>query len=145
MADANTQSFAHHTKFDPVFHFFLVPIGLINLIVSIVSCFRNPSIDKGWIIVISLAALVAVFKMRIYALKVQDRVIRLEERLRLSQLLSPSLGARVPELTIPQLIALRFACDAEVPSLTEKALAGNLKPKEIKQAIVTWRPDFYRV
>jgi hypothetical protein len=145
MADADTQSFANHTKYDPAFHFFLAPIALVNLIVSIVSCFRHPSIDAGWIVVISLAALVAVFKMRIYSLKVQDRVIRLEERLRLSQLLNTSLAARIPDLTIPQLVALRFACDSEVPGLAEKTLGAKLKPKEIKQAIVTWRPDTFRV
>jgi Family of unknown function (DUF6526) len=145
MADANAQSFSNHTKYDPTFHFFLAPIGLINLIVAIVSCVRNPSLGKGWIIVLSLAALVAIFKMRIYSLKVQDRVIRLEERLRLSQLLNTSLCARIPELTERQLIALRFACDPEVPSLTEKVLAGNLKPADIKKSIVTWRPDMFRI
>ena len=145
MADANAQSFSNHTKYDPLFHFFLAPVTLINLIISTTSCIRNPSLDKGWIIVLSLTALLAVFKMRVYSLKVQDRVIRLEERLRLSRLLNQSLCARIPELTEGQLIALRFACDAEAPSLAEKALAGNMKPVDIKKAIVTWRPDFFRV
>jgi hypothetical protein len=145
MADANAQNYSNHAKFDPLFHFFLAPIGLINLMISIYSCVRNPTLDRGWIIVISLAGLLAIFKMRVYSLKVQDRVIRLEERLRLSRLINTSLSARIPDLTEGQLIALRFACDAEAPALAEKALAGNMKPKEIKQAIVNWRPDYFRV
>jgi uncharacterized membrane protein YdbT with pleckstrin-like domain len=145
MADANAQNYSNHAKFDPLFHFFLAPIGLINLMISIVSCIRNPTLDRGWIIVISLAGFLAIFKMRVYSLKVQDRVIRLEERLRLSRLINTSLSARIPDLTEGQLIALRFACDAEAPALAEKALGGNMKPKEIKQAIVNWRPDYFRV
>jgi hypothetical protein len=145
MADAGAQSYSNHTRFDPIFHFFLLPVAAINLIVSIVSCFRNPSLDKGWIIVLSLAGVLAIFLIRTYSLKVQDRVIRLEERLRLSQLLNASLSARIPELTERQLIALRFACDAEIPGLTEKTLAGNLKPADIKKSIVRWRPDLFRV
>jgi hypothetical protein len=145
MPDDSTQNYSNHTKYDPVFHFFLAPVGLINLIVSIISCIRNPSVDKGWIVVISLAALVAIFKMRVYSLKVQDRVIRLEERLRLGRLLSEPLRSRIPDLSVGQLIALRFAGDAEVPGLTEKALAGNMKPADIKKAIVTWRPDTFRI
>jgi uncharacterized membrane protein YdbT with pleckstrin-like domain len=145
MADANAQNYSNHAKFDPLFHFFLAPIGLINLMISIVSCIRNPTLDRGWIVVISLAGLLAIFKMRVYSLKVQDRVIRLEERLRLSRLINTSLSARIPDLTAGQLIALRFACDAEAPALAEKALACNMKPKEIKQAIVNWRPDDFRV
>jgi hypothetical protein len=145
MADTNAQNYSNHAKFDPLFHFFLAPIGVINLMISISSCIRNPTLDRGWIIVISLAGLLAIFKMRVYSLKVQDRVIRLEERLRLSRLINTSLSASIPNLTEGQLIALRFACDAEAPALAEKALAGNMKPKEIKQAIVNWRPDYFRV
>lgn len=75
----------------------------------------------------------------------QDRLIRLEERLRLATLVADPYRARIGELTEGQLVALRFACDAEVPALVEKALAANLKPKEIKQSIVNWRPDYFRV
>jgi hypothetical protein len=99
----------------------------------------------GWFVILAIAGAVAVFKIRTYALKAQDRVIRLEERMRLAQLVPAPLRGRVGELTEPQLIALRFACDAEIPALVEKTLAGNMRQRDIKQAIVTWRPDYFRI
>jgi len=89
--------------------------------------------------------LIAVFKIRLYALKVQDRVIRLEQRLRLAIVLAEPLRSRIPELTEAQLIALRFASDAEVPKLAERALTEKLSQTDIKKAIQTWRPDYWRV
>jgi hypothetical protein len=86
-----------------------------------------------------------MFKTRLYALKVQDRVIRLEERLRLTQLLPESTRARIGELSEGQLIALRFACDAEVPGLVQQALDGKWDQKQVKSAIKNWRPDYLRV
>jgi hypothetical protein len=117
----------------------------INVLVAIWNLIRNPSLGAGWFVVLAIAGAIAVVKIRTYALKAQDRVIRLEERLRLTQLLAEPLRAHIGELTEPQLIALRFACDAEVPSLVEKALAGNMAQRDIKKAIVTWRPDYFRV
>lgn len=145
MPDTLEQNFANHAKFDPPFHFVLAPITLANVIVSIMAVVHNPGTSTAWCLVLSVAALLAVFKVRIYALKVQDRLIRLEERLRLSQLLSESMRSRVGELTVSQLVALRFASDAEIPGLVEKTLAGGLKNSDIKKAITTWRPDMFRV
>jgi hypothetical protein len=87
---------------------------------------------------------VAVFKIRLYALKVQDRLIRLEERLRLAQLLKEPLRSRVDELTEAQLVGLRFAAAPELPALVEKALAGMTR-SDIKKAVTNWRPDYFRV
>jgi hypothetical protein len=135
------QSFKSHTKFDPKFHFFLMPVFLITLIGYVVSFVKGPNLHSGWMVVVALAALVAVFTIRIYALKVQDRIIRLEERLRLCALPEAVLG----KLDEKQLVALRFASDAEAPALAQKAAAESMKPKEIKAAIQNWRPDYFRV
>ena len=94
---------------------------------------------------VSVAATIAVLKIRLYTLRVQDRVIRLEERLRLASLLSDPLRSRIPELTEGQLIALRFASDAEVAQLADRAISEKLSPEDIKKAIQTWRPDYWRV
>ena len=139
------QSLQSHTMWDPAFHFFLAPVGLLLLIGSIVRLVQNFDLKHGAYVLIFLWALVAIFKMRVYSLKVQDRVIRLEERLRLEKMLDEPLKSRVGELSVDQLIGLRFCCEAELPGVVQKALAENLNRKQIKQAIQTWRPDYWRV
>ncbi len=152
MAENAPQSYAHHTRWDPWFHFFVLPVFVLALIMSLIHFFAH--ITEGdfrdhfhafLLILLAAALLVAVFKIRLYALKVQDRVIRLEERLRLTQLLSEPLRSRIPELTEGQLCGLRFASDAEVPKLVERALSEKLSRKDIKRAIKNWRPDYWRV
>ncbi len=144
------QNLQNHAKFDPPFHFFLAPVALLILVAAVIKAIHN-GFDGDHIvysielILGGLWALVLTFKVRLYSLKVQDRVIRLEERVRLEKLLPENLKSRIYELTEQQLIALRFASDGELPTLVEKTLAGNLKPKEIKQAIQSWRPDYWRV
>src|SRR5882762_1248155 len=109
------QSLANHTKYDPPFHFFLAPVALALVIGATFNLVRNPNWSTGWHELAALWALVATFKMRLYSLKVQDRVIRLEERLRLHMLCQEPARSRVGELNEGQLISLRFACDTEVP------------------------------
>jgi hypothetical protein len=142
---AEPQTFSNHTRFDPPFHFFVLPVFAVSLIITIVHLVRHPGLHSAWIVIFMLAAVTAIFKIRLNSLKVQDRVIRLEERLRLSTLLDLALRARIPELTEAQLIGLRFASDAELPALAARALNEKLTRDQIKKAIQTWRPDYWRV
>jgi hypothetical protein len=145
MAEKKPQSFANHARFDPLFHFFAIPVFGISVVATVVYLIMHPSLRAGWIFVVSVAALVSVFKIRLYALRNQDRIIRLEERLRLMTLLTEPLRSRIPELTESQLIAIRFACDTEVPACVESALASKLSRADIKKAIQNWRPDYWRI
>ena len=142
---AEEQSLKNHGRIDPMFHGFLFIVGLILLGATIYDLIRNFT----WMGVIRVVGvlwlLVLMFKVRLYSLKVQDRVIRLEERLRLMQLLGDPWRSRIGELSEPQLIALRFASDGEIPGLVQKTLDSKLDPKSIKQAIQNWRPDYFRV
>ena len=146
------QSFAHHTRWDPTFHFFLLPVFVVGLIMTLMHFFAHfahsdsrDNFHAVLLILLATALLLLVFKVRLYSLKVQDRVIRLEERLRLASLLPEPQRSRIPELTKGQLVALRFASDAEVPKLAERALSENLSPADIKKSIQNWRPDYLRV
>jgi hypothetical protein len=139
------QSYQSHGRFDPPFHFFIIPVMFINFIVSIVYAVRHMSGMTIWFVVVSLALLMAAFKMRLYALRNQDRLIRLEERVRMQALLPEPLRTRIGELSLQQCIGLRFASDAELASVVERALRENLDKKQIKQAIQNWRADYSRV
>jgi uncharacterized membrane protein YdbT with pleckstrin-like domain len=145
MPDETPQNFSNHTRRDPLFHFFILPVFAITLIATIVHLVRRPGLYSAWLVVVVIAAIAAILEIRLYALKVQDRVIRLEERLRLASLLDASLRPRIPEFTEAQLIALRFASDAELPALAARALNEKLAAQEIKKAIQHWRPDYWRV
>ena len=145
MSERKPQTYANHTRFDPVFHYFLAPVLLITVILSFIHLVKHPGIASLWHVLLAVALLLIAGKARAYALKAQDRVIRLEERMRLATLLPEPLRARIGELTERQLIALRFASDAEIPALVERTLKENLTQKRIKQAIQSWRPDYFRV
>ncbi len=145
MVQKVTQDLSNHTRLDPPFHFFVLPVFAISVIIALVQLVMHPSLHAAWLLVFILAAAVAVVKARTYALRVQDRVIRLEERLRLAILVDKSLRAHIVELTESQLVGLRFASDAELPALAARALSENLSKAEIKKAITQWRPDYWRV
>ncbi len=145
MAEASPQNFSNHTRYDPLFHYFILPVFAITMLATIAHLVRRPGLHSAWLVVVMIAALVIIFKLRLYPLKVQDRVIRLEERLRLATLLDPALRPGIAEFTESQLIALRFASDAELPALAARALNEKLAAPEIKKAIQQWRPDNWRV
>jgi hypothetical protein len=139
------QSLKNHGRFDPPYHFFLAIIVIANIIIAIIHAVHHFRFYPVWLVVLSLAAFVAVFRMRAYPLKVQDRVIRLEERLRLQALAPAEWHAQIYRLTEDQLIGLRFAADDEVVVLAKLALEQNLNRKQIKERIKSWRPDNWRV
>ena len=144
MAEKAPQTIANHTRWDPRFHFFLMPVVLITLGFAIWNLIRSPGIVSAWLVVVVIAWGMTGFLARSYALKVQDRVIRLEERLRLAGVLPEPLCSRIGELNEKQLVVLRFAPDNELPGLVQKALAGESNAN-IKKAIVNWRADYHRV
>lgn len=139
------QSYNNHTRWHPMFHFVIGPIFMLNVIFAIVLLVQRPGWITAWALVVSIALLMLTFLVRINPLRVQDRIIRLEERLRLTALLPDPLRARVPELTADQLIGLRFASDKELPALVQKTLNEKLSKKQIKQAVAEWRADLFRV
>ena len=145
MAEKVPQSLPNHARYDPAFHFFVLPVFALTVIVAIVHLVGHPGFYAAWLVVLAMAAATAVVKIRTYALKVQDRVIRLEERLRLAILLDRPLRARIAELSESQLVGLRFASDAELPALTARALSEKLSNADIKKAVGRWRPDYWRV
>jgi Family of unknown function (DUF6526) len=142
------QSIKNHMRWHPPFHFFLLPLLLLNVIFSIyVTVHDWPRYEHThlWWIVLSVVLFVIAGLSRDRALVVQDRIIRLEERLRLHALLPVEERAHINDLSTKQLIALRFASDDELPALFRKTLTQNLEPKAIKKSIVNWRPDYERV
>ena len=145
MADDAAQDYATHRRYDPLYHLFAFSVLAISLLVSLWQLVRSPGFTTAWIFLVFAALLVLFFRVRRYALTVQDRVIRLEERLRLAELLPEPLKGRVAELTLEQLVGLRFASDGEVASLVKEALDERLRGEEIKKRIRVWRPDTLRV
>jgi hypothetical protein len=140
------QNFSNHTRWHPTFHFFVLPVMLINFFWAVVMFVKTPSWNAGWWIVVSLALAMLTTFVRTYSLKVQDRLIRLEEKLRYQQVLSPTLAQQINALTPGQIVALRFAADEELEELVSAVTAGKfVKTKELKQAIKHWRADHFRV
>jgi Family of unknown function (DUF6526) len=142
------QNLKNHTRWDPPFHFFVGPMLLLNFIFSIyvtIHDWPRYAHTHLWWILMSIVLFVMAGNLRSAALRAQDRIIRLEERLRLAALLPAADRAHIDELSIKQLIALRFASDAELPALVHKTLTQNLEPKAIKESITNWRPDYNRV
>ena len=140
------QNFANHAKTVPAFHFFVLPVLFLNIGWSVYRWKTSLwSLDGAIWVLTSVAILVGFLCARMFALSVQDRVIRMEERLRCERLLPQDLQARILEFEPGQLISLRFAGDAEFPGLARKVLDEKMKDrKTIKQQIKNWRSDYLR-
>ena len=145
MAETRPQSFSNHARFVPLYHFVLSALLLANLVWAGWRLFKAFSIDQLFTFVVAVALVLFFYYARSFPLHVQDRLIRLEERLRLAEALPAELRSRIPELTPGQLIGLRFAPDEELVELVPRVLDGELKGRnQIKKAVRSWRPDYYR-
>ncbi|MHB8755457.1 MAG: DUF6526 family protein [Candidatus Acidiferrales bacterium] len=140
------QTFANHSRVVPAFHMVALPILFLNIAYSIYELAHTWFMFGALVaLLVSIALLLVALYARMFALAVQDRVIRMEMRLRLEKLLPADLKPRIPEFTVSQLIALRFASDAELPDLARRVLDEKVKDrKTIKQMIKTWKPDHLR-
>ncbi len=142
------QTYENHVRYDPIWHFFITPLLLVNIIFAVYATIHHwPAHWHSfvWWVVMAIVLMMAVGKAREHSTKVQDRVIRLEERLRFAALLPADELERSQTLTESQYVALRFASDAELPALVKRTLAEKLTQKQIKEAIENWRPDYFRV
>ena len=145
MSKSTQQNLKSHVRWDPPYHLILGLVLLANLVFAIVHLWRHQNISSAWFLVLSVVAFIPYLKMRSYPLKVQDRVIRLEERMRLQALAPAEWHTQIYRLTEDQLIGLRFAADDEVVELAKQALEHNLNRKQIKERIKDWRADYWRV
>lgn len=140
------QNYHNHVRWHAPHHFILTPILLINFIFALVRLVQNPNIDRAEFLFLSIGLIIAGVLIRINALRVQDRLIRLEEQLRYEKLLPKDLSTAANQLNRSQINALRFAPDAELSELVNRALKGEFKKSdEIKRAVKNWRGDYLRV
>lgn len=145
MAKPVPQSYTNHRRFVPLYHLVAFGIFAVNQIWAIVRLVKTPSWETGFGVLLAFALLCVFFFSRTFALTVQDRLIRLEMRLRLAQVLPPDLKTRVAELSSRQLIGLRFASDAEMADLVRDVLTNNITEREaIKKKIKDWQADDLR-
>lgn len=143
MAD---QSYSSHKRWLPLYHFFVMPVLLINFLVVVKRAMAGPTFVTGWDVVVALALFLGFWLAREMPLKAQDRVIRLEEKARMARLLPAELRGKEEGLTRGQYVALRFAPDEEVPELVRRIHSGELKSADdVKRAIKNWRADHMRV
>jgi hypothetical protein len=146
MPSAKPQSLTNHARYVPGYHFVLATLLFVVLAWAIVLLARFPRWPSVFALVIAVSLILIFWYLRAFALTVQDRVIRLEERLRLDELLPPELRPRIPEFTMEQLIALRFASDGELPALARRVLDEKIADGDsIKKLVTQWRADHLRV
>jgi hypothetical protein len=148
MSKPSEQNLKNHGRLDPPFHFVLLFVLFANLVFAVfhlVHHFADSYFASSWFLVLSIVVFIPVLKLRSYPMKVQDRIIRLEERIRLQALAPAEWHAQIYRLTEDQLIGLRFAANDEVVELAKQTLEHNLNRKQIKERIKDWRPDNWRI
>jgi len=142
---ADTQTFENHTRYFPLFHFFASPILYANAMFWTYKLVQTPNVNLAWQALVAWGLAAGLLCARVMALRTQDRIIRLEETLRMQRVLPAELQGEVAKLRPGQLVALRFASDAELPGLMRRTLAGEFaKPVDIKKAVREWRADYLR-
>jgi len=145
MTQEKEQNLKNHAKLVPIFHMFVLPVFLINIIWSLVRLRYGLTFGAILSVLMAVALMVLALCARTFALKVQDRVIRLEMELRLARVLPAEFHPRIGEFTVAQLIALRFASDAELAALAQQVLQEKLTDRqEIKRRVKNWRADYLR-
>lgn len=143
---ASAQTYATHAKFVPLYHYVALPILLANILIALWGVVQGPGLSSVWGLAVAVALFLGALFGRVFALAAQDRVIRLEERLRMREILPADLQARIPEFTREQIIALRFASDEELPALAARVLRENLQKRdEIKKLVTHWRADTHQL
>jgi len=145
MSESTPQNLKNHGRTDPLYHLVLFLVLVANVVFAVFHEIHHHTITSAWFLVLSLVAFILLIKLRTYPLKVQDRVIRLEERLRLQALAPAEWHPQIAHLTEDQLIGLRFAADDELVALAKQALEEHLTRKQIKERIKNWRPDNWRI
>ena len=145
MSEKKPQNYENHAKFIPVFHYIALPLLLVNFFGALLRVTQEISFYTFNGVGLAISLIVVAVFTRLFALKAQDRVIRLEEQIRMQTFLPDALKAQVGRLTMGQIVALRFASDEELVDLTQDALDQNTSPNALKQAVKNWRPDYDRV
>jgi hypothetical protein len=145
MEKEKPQNFDNHARFVPAFHFFVLPVLLVNFVNSFFALRHGISFRSIFGILLAAAFLTLALTARTFALAVQDRVIRLEMRLRMAELLPTDLKGKINEFTLGQLVALRFASNEELPDLARQVLQDRVTDRtKIKKMVKNWRPDYLR-
>ena len=140
------QNFSNHSRMVPPFHYVALPILLVNFVSAVVGLFNGITFDASLHVLVAVALIIVALFARVFALKAQDRVIRLEMRLRMRELLPEDRQGRINDFTPSQMVGLRFAGDAELPELARKVLDENItKSTSIKKMITDWQGDYFRV
>ena len=145
MSEKKPQNYKNHAKFIPVFHYIALPLLLINFLAALFRLTQDINFYALNDLGLAVALIIVAVFTRLFALKAQDRIIRLEEQLRIQALLPDALKTDAGRLTMGQIVALRFASDEELAELTQDALDHNTSPNALKQAVKNWRPDYNRV